>query len=75
MDERLHKAVMKGNLGAIRRFLASGVMPDSPDSEGQTSLLIAARLNKIEAARLLIEAGADVNAMDFFGDSPFLNAA
>jgi len=36
--------------------------------------LIATHANAIEAAKLLIDAGADVNAMDNIQDSPFLYA-
>jgi ankyrin repeat protein len=37
-------------------------------------LLLATRSNQVEAARLLIERGADVNAQDDQQDSPFLYA-
>lgn len=54
-------------------------MPTSPnleerDENGRTPLLLATCANDIEAARRLIEAGADVNAKDNIHDTPFLYA-
>ncbi len=37
---------------------------------GRTPLLIATHANAVEAARVLIEAGADVNAKDSIQDTP-----
>ncbi len=47
---------------------------ESRDEKGRTALLIATHHNAIEAAKLLIEAGADVNAKDNKQDSPYLYA-
>jgi ankyrin repeat protein len=44
------------------------------DGAGRTALLLATRGNHVEAARMLIAAGADVNAKDNIQDSPFLYA-
>lgn len=41
---------------------------------GRTALLLATHADHVEAARLLIEAGADVNAKDDIHDSPYLYA-
>ncbi len=49
-------------------------MPRRSDGRGVTALLAATHGNHIEAARLLIAAGADVNAKDNIEDSPFLYA-
>jgi uncharacterized protein len=50
------------------------VNQEARDSDGRTALLLAARANDIEAARRLIEAGADVNAKDKIHDTPYLYA-
>ena len=47
---------------------------EARDAEGRTALLRATRANNIEAAKELIEAGADVNAKDAIQDTPFLYA-
>jgi ankyrin repeat protein len=44
------------------------------DARRRTALLAATQGNRVEAARLLIEAGADVNAQDDIRDSPYLLA-
>src|SRR5687767_13086845 len=61
MDERLHAAAENGDVAEIRALLASGVKIDAINSDGETALLVATHGNQIEAARELIEAGADVN--------------
>lgn len=45
------------------------------DGTGRTALLAATQGDHVEAARLLIAAGSDVNAKDHIEDSPFLFAA
>lgn len=47
---------------------------DARDKDQRTPLLLATRANAIDTARLLIEAGADVNARDMIRDTPFLYA-
>jgi len=47
---------------------------DARDGRRRTALLAATHANRIDAARLLIERGADVNAKDEIQDSPFLYA-
>jgi ankyrin repeat protein len=47
---------------------------DVRDSGGRTALLLATYANAVEAARVLIEAGADVNAKDDIKDTPYLYA-
>ena len=44
------------------------------DGSGRTALLAATQHNRIDAARLLIAAGADVNSQDHNEDSPYLLA-
>jgi ankyrin repeat protein len=54
----------------IQTFLSRGAAIDARDEAGRTALLIATHGNRIEAARALIRAGADVNAKDPINDSP-----
>lgn len=70
----LHDAARRGDAQALRRALASGASPDPRDAQGRTPLLIATIGNHPDAARALIEAGADVNAQADNRDSPFLYA-
>ena len=52
----------------LRQLLAQGVDIEARDADGRSALLRATHSNAIEAAQLLIEAGADVNASDHIHD-------
>ena len=54
--------------------LKTGVPIDSVDRRGRTALLIATYANSIDAARFLINHGANVNLKDQLQDSPYLYA-
>jgi ankyrin repeat protein len=73
----LHQAVRAGDLPAVKRLLAESpgtALREARDPDGRTPLLLATELNRVEAARALIEAGADVNAKDAKQDTPYLLA-
>lgn len=66
----LHWAVIQGNTSAVAVLLAHGAFPDSRDKEQMTPLFDVCRsprANQAACARLLIEAGADVDARDSWG--------
>lgn len=50
-----------GNQEALSYLLGEGVDPNQPNAFGKTPLMYAAQYNQIGAAKLLLEAGADVN--------------
>lgn len=58
----------------LRQFIKQKFPLENRDSKGRTALLISTHHNAIAAAKLLIEAGADVNAKDHKQDSPYLYA-
>ncbi|OGR81160.1 MAG: hypothetical protein A2X32_08510 [Elusimicrobia bacterium GWC2_64_44] len=59
----LEKAAYKGDVVRLQALLAGGADPDSRNSYNkQTPLHVAALYSQHDAARLLIEKGADVNA-------------
>ena len=53
------------------RFIA-GADPDSPNEDNQTALMLASSIGSLEIARLLVEHGADVNAVETFRDQDAL---
>lgn len=55
-------------------MLAQGVDIESRDPNGRSALLLATHHDAVDVARMLIEADADVNAMDDINDSPYLYA-
>lgn len=67
MNIQLHKAAAADDAAAIRTLLSKGA---EIDASGATALLVATHGNRVNAARALIEAGADVNAKDQISDSP-----
>lgn len=68
------KAAATGDIAAIQAELTQGTDIDLRNTKGETALLVATRHNRIEVAKLLIEAGADVNAQDNILDSAYLYA-
>jgi uncharacterized protein len=73
----LHVAVSADDLPAAQRLLtspSSQLLREKRDEMGRTSLLLATELNRVDIARALIDAGADVNAKDVKQDSPYLLA-
>ena len=67
---RLFKmAVWAGAETAVRLHIARGDDPNSRDETGLTPLMIAAARNKFAVCRLLIDAGADLTALDPSGRS------
>jgi ankyrin repeat protein len=58
-------AAVKANDSAqVRRLIAQGVNIDEPDGNGDSPLIMAAYAGHTDIVRLLLEAGADVAAVD-----------
>lgn len=62
-----------GDLSALRDALG-GTHIDQRDAGGRTALMIACRAGQLEAARLLLAAGTDVNAANVNGTTPLMYA-
>lgn len=60
----MSEAAMVGNTAVIKMLLDAKADPDSPSADGQTALMVVSRTTNVEAARLLIAAGANVNAKE-----------
>ena len=70
--ETLHKACEKGNIEAVKQFLADGADVNGKDDSygGGTPLHMATIQDRKEVAELLIAKGSDVNAMDNDDQTP-----
>lgn len=62
-------AASLGVLASVRLHISRNDALDARDSMGQTPLMIAAKKNRAEVCRLLLDAGADKNLVDLNGYS------
>ena len=75
-QEDLHTVVLKEDADALRQHIAAGTDLNVKDPFGGSSPLITAALfGKTEMARLLIDAGADINFQNNDGSTPLHVAA
>jgi ankyrin repeat protein len=72
--DALMRAAVEGNTDVVRLCLVAGVEPDVRIDDN-TPLLMAATLAHVEAATVLIAAGADINAKNQNESTPLLQAA
>jgi len=69
-------AAYRGDLGTVREFILHGVPVDAIDhAEWRTALHGAAVKGDTQTLRYLASKGANINALDRFGDSPLELAA
>ena len=72
----LHAAAAKGDVGSIKRRISAGANLESQDRHGRTPLMVASYKRNHAAARALIEAGANLGALDSLSgaesSSPFM---
>lgn len=70
----LIEAVQQQNEPQVKALLAQSVDIDAQNEKGETVLLIATHQNDIAIAKMLIDAGADINKQDAIEDSAYLCA-
>ena len=74
MSSKLTEAVKMGDVEAARRILDADAAVDSLDEDGATLLMLAAHRGDLAMVKLLLNAGADVNAGDKAGWMPLSKA-
>src|SRR5215472_8241927 len=57
-----YNAIRENNLARLKSLTASGAGANSRDARGSTPLMHAAAIGSLEAMKILLQAGADVNA-------------
>ena len=60
----LHAAAAKGDNAEIEKLVKSGTPIDARDGHARTPLHVAAFMHKPDSARVLIQLGADANALE-----------
>jgi ankyrin repeat protein len=73
-DARLLRAAAAGDVAEVRAALGSGADVAATDDSRATPLVLAAYGNHVDVARVLVEAGADVNHKDRTEQSAYLIA-
>jgi uncharacterized protein len=75
-DVDIHTAVVSGNIEALKQHIAAGTNINEKDPFGGSSPLISAAVfGKPDAAKVLIEAGADVNFQNNDGSTALHTSA
>ena len=73
-DAALIEAAARGDNAAVQGLIKDGASVTARAANGRTALLAAVQNNRIDVARTLIAAGANVNTQDHIQDSPYLLA-
>jgi ankyrin repeat protein len=60
----LYSAALHGNAAMLELLLKAGAAVDTPLPEGETALMTASRTGKVDAMKVLIAHGANVNAVE-----------
>lgn len=71
-DADLLAAARTGDTDAVRAALGRGARHETRDAHRRTALLLAVTGDHVAAARVLVAAGADADALDDRHDTPFL---
>ena len=75
VNAQLLVAARNTDLEAVKKSLDRGAAPNSRNRLGKTSLYISIEKNRIDIARILIEAGADVNLPSLEKATPLIAAS
>ncbi len=66
VSDNFYDAIRANDLSRLRAMLKEGASANTPDPRGLTPLMYAATVGSVDAMRILIDAGADVNAKNGF---------
>jgi ankyrin repeat protein len=61
--QQLHEAIKQGDIEMVQSEISLGTPLDAPDALGRFSLHVCAQYNQIKIARLVLDAGVDVDSV------------
>ncbi|MBT2502387.1 ankyrin repeat domain-containing protein [Curtobacterium sp. ISL-83] len=70
----MHDAALQNNSTGALQLIAAGAVVDAPDYLQFTPLHFAAQEFSVEVATILLDAGAQVNARNVYGNNPLFTA-
>jgi ankyrin repeat protein len=70
--EQFYSAIRENNLAQLKALLDRKASADVADDHGITPLMYAAEVGSVDAMRVLIDRGADVNAQNAFGSTALM---
>ncbi len=70
--DQFYSVIRENNLTQLKAMLGQRSASTIADSRGITPLMYAAEIGSLEAMRLLIDRGADVNAQNAFGSTALI---
>src|SRR6266566_5221938 len=73
--DKLYSVLRGGDLRGLKSLLDQGISPDTPDRNQITPLMYAAQVGSLEAMRILLDHGADVNARNGSGSTALMWSA
>lgn len=73
-ERAVHIVVKERDMSWLGFLIQKGARIDLKDNQGNTPLMVAARIGNVDAARLLIARGANLNASNSLGETPLIMA-
>lgn len=73
--DQAHRAIKRGHIAALEKAIGSALDVNTPNRFGWTLLMLAALEGNTKIGFLLIERGADIAALNNFGESALSLAA
>jgi ankyrin repeat protein len=71
-DDLLFDAARRGDVARLQAQLAAGVNINAQNPKGFTALVLASYDDHLDAAKFLLEAGADPNLQDVTGNTALM---
>jgi ankyrin repeat protein len=71
-DEKLYVAIRGNDLAGLKALLDQGINANTADRRQITPLMYAAEIGSLEAMKVLVDHGADVNAQNAFGSTALM---